>query len=97
MQSPPEKESAPKKRAADKKEAKPTPSAEPAAKDTQTEQLSLLNERQQLLWSLLPQTPFTVDCLVEQGISVSEAVGTLTMFEIYGLLVSKPGGVFERK
>jgi predicted Rossmann fold nucleotide-binding protein DprA/Smf involved in DNA uptake len=100
MQSPPEKEGAPKKRAADKadkKQTAPAPSAEAAASDTEDGQLAALNERQRLLWSLLPETPFTVDCLVEQGISVSEAVGTLTMFEIYGLLVSKPGGVFERK
>lgn len=60
--------------------------------------LGALTPRQRDLYALLPaDTPFTVDHLTERGIPVSEAVGTLTVLEIYGLLASKPGGVYVRK
>ena len=46
---------------------------------------------------MLPATAFTVDYLTERGVPVAEAVGTLTVLEIYGLLASRPGGLFQRK
>ena len=59
--------------------------------------LSLLNARQRELFALLPSASFSVDVLTGQGIPVSEAAATLTVFEIYGLIRSRPGGVYEKK
>ena len=58
---------------------------------------SALNPRQKELFALLPDTPFAVDAMTEQGVPVSEAVSTLTVLEIYGLVRSIPGGMFEKK
>ena len=69
----------------------------PAQRESQATDTSMLSARQQQLYALLPDTPFTVDLLTEQGVPVSEAVGTLTVLEIYGLLASRPGGVYVKK
>ena len=58
---------------------------------------SALTPRQRELYMLLPDTPFSVDILTGKGVPVSEAASTLTVFEIYGLIGSRPGGVFEKK
>jgi DNA processing protein len=58
---------------------------------------SLLTPRQKELYAMLPAEPFTVDALTAQGVPVAEAVSCLTVFEIYGLLASRPGGTFEKK
>ena len=58
---------------------------------------SCLTPRQRELYALLPDTAFSVDCLTTQGVPVAEAISTLTVFEIYGLIVSRPGATFEKK
>lgn len=62
-----------------------------------TPDTSLLTPRQKELYAMLPASPFTVDVLTAQGVPVAEAVSCLTVFEIYGLLASRPGGMFEKK
>ncbi len=58
---------------------------------------SALTPRQKELFALLPDTSFAVDALTSKGVSVSEAASTLTVLEIYGLVHSIPGGMFEKK
>ena len=59
--------------------------------------LSSLTPRQQELYAMLPQGPFTADALTAKGVPISEAASTLTLMEIYGLVASRPGGMFELK
>ena len=58
---------------------------------------SALTPRQRELYLMLPDTGFSVDILTAGGVPVSEAVSTLTVLEIYGLVRSVPGGMFEKK
>ena len=58
---------------------------------------SLLTARQSELYALLPDTPFSVDVLTAAGVPVAEALATLTILELYGLLHAMPGGLFEKK
>ena len=58
---------------------------------------SALNPRQRELFDMLPGVSFSVDVLTAKGVPVSEAVSTLTVLEIYGLVRSIPGGMFEKK
>ena len=74
-----------------KAEAEAAPVA-PTAPD-----LSVLNERQREIYSLLPDTPFTPDTLAAAAVPVPEAVATLTVLEIYGLITSCPGGMYQKK
>ena len=83
----PEKKS-PRRRAA----LEPAPQASAPAPD-----LSVLNDRQHEIFSLLPETPFTPDVLTAAAIPVAEAVATLTVLEIYGLITSRPGGMYQKK
>lgn len=78
----------------DKKEQK---EPVPAQIREQSPDTSALTPRQRELYGMLPHKPFTVDVLTQQGVPISEAAGTLTLLEIYGLLVSRPGGLFELK
>lgn len=59
--------------------------------------LSALTPRQRELYVMLPQGPFTADVLTAKGVPISEAASTLTLMEIYGLVASRPGGMFELK
>ncbi len=59
--------------------------------------LSSLSPRQRELFALLPNTPFTVDVLTSAGVGVAEAAACLTVLEIYGLLASVPGGMYQKK
>ena len=59
--------------------------------------LSSLTPRQRELYAMLPQAPFTADVLTKEGVPISEAASTLTLMEIYGLVASRPGGMFELK
>ena len=68
----------------------------------QAEQKSLpdtspLTPRQKELYGMLGEGAFSVDLLTGQGVPVSEAASTLTVFEIYGLVRSLPGGMFSKK
>jgi DNA processing protein len=58
--------------------------------------VSALTPRQRQLYAMLPDTPFSVDVLVSGGVPVAEAISTLTVLEIYGLLSSKPGGLYVK-
>ena len=61
-----------------------------------TADVSSLTPRQKAIFSKLPEHTFSVDALTACGVPVSEAVSTLTVFEIYGLIRSIPGGMFEK-
>ena len=80
-----------------KKEAAREPVQEKEGHRPCAAELSMLTPRQRELYAMLPDGAFSVDALTERGVPVSEAVSTLTMLEIYGLLSALPGGVFERK
>ena len=58
---------------------------------------SSLTPRQRELFDLLPEGSFSVDVLASRGVPVAEAMSTLTVFEIYGLILSRPGGVYQKK
>ena len=58
--------------------------------------VSSLTPRQKEIFSKLPEHTFSVDTLTAYGVPVSEAVSTLTVFEIYGLIRSVPGGMFVK-
>ncbi len=70
---------------------------ETAEKSAPVCDLSMLNDRQREIFSLLPDTPFTPDVLAAAAIPVAEAVATLTVLEIYGLITSRPGGMYQKK
>ena len=84
------------KRAKKRRKAEPEPE-ENGQGESATVDTSALTPRQRELYDMLPATAFTVDYLTERGVPVAEAVGTLTVLEIYGLLASRPGGLFQRK
>lgn len=83
-----------KRRSKRRKKEEVEPPAPPVATAPDT---SALSSRQRELYALLPDAPFAVDALIEKGVAVSEAVSTLTVLEIYGLLRSLPGGLYEKK
>lgn len=58
---------------------------------------SPLTPRQKELYDMLGEENFSVDHLTARGVPVSEAASTLTVFEIYGLVRSLPGGVFSKR
>lgn len=68
----------------------------PAPLQKESADLSSLTPRQKEIYTLIPDGAFSVDALAAQGLPVSEAVSTLTVFEIYGLIRSIPGGMFEK-
>ena len=59
--------------------------------------LDALDPTQREIAALLPDGPFTVDALVAKGIAPRDAVAAMTMLEIYGILISRPGGIYEKK
>ncbi|MBQ9099106.1 MAG: DNA-processing protein DprA [Clostridia bacterium] len=72
--------------------AENTTISEKTAPDT-----SSLTPRQRELFDLLPEGSFSVDVLASRGVPVAEAMSTLTVFEIYGFILSRPGGVYQKK
>lgn len=58
---------------------------------------SPLTPRQKQLYDMLSEESFSVDHLTARGVPVSEAASTLTVFEIYGLVRSLPGGMFSKR
>lgn len=56
-----------------------------------------LDEPRRRIYDLLPSGAFTVDCLVEAGVPVGEAIAAMTLFEVYGLVLSRPGGTYLKK
>lgn len=58
---------------------------------------SPLTPRQKELYDMLGDESFSVDHLTARGVPVSEAASTLTVFEIYGLVRSLPGGMFSKR
>lgn len=86
-----------KKRA--QKEEKTEESIAPArmSKEELEHELSYLTPHERELYARIPDGAFTPDTLVESGMSIAEAMGTLTLFEVYGLLGSLPGGFYQKK
>lgn len=95
------KEDAPKQKKEKKekkiKKEKKERAQEAAEKVALSPDLSALTPRQRELYALLPHEPFTADALTARGVPISEAASTLTLMEIYGLVASRPGGMFELK
>lgn len=56
-----------------------------------------LDGQRRRIYDLLPEGAFTVDCLVEAGVPVGEAIAAMTLFEVYGLVSSRPGGTYLKK
>ncbi len=93
-----QEEAAPKRkkeRKAKKEKAPETPERVPQT--AQAPDLSSLTPRQRELYAMLPHEPFAADALTAKGVPISEAASTLTLMEIYGLVASRPGGMFELK
>ena len=68
----------------------------PAVAEKADPDVSSLTPRQKEIFAMIPEGSFSVDALTAGGVPVSEAVSTLTVFEIYGLIHSIPGGMFEK-
>lgn len=86
-----------KKRKKDETYAENVSQTEPKVEKTAAPDTSLLTARQSELYALLPDAPFSVDVLTAAGVPVAEALATLTILELYGLLRAMPGGLFEKK
>ena len=59
--------------------------------------LGMLTPEQRKIYDVLPEGAFSVDDVTARGVPVSKAIGTLTIFEVYGLLGALPGGLYEKK
>ncbi|MBQ9802525.1 MAG: DNA-processing protein DprA [Clostridia bacterium] len=59
--------------------------------------LDSLSQGERAIYDKLPSTPFTIDLLVGEGIGAKEAVAAMTLFEILGLIASRPGGTYLKK
>ncbi len=59
--------------------------------------VSMLTPRQREIYRMMPSGRFAVDALTEQGIPTAEAIGTLTVFEVYGLVRQAGGGLYQKK
>ena len=57
----------------------------------------MLTPEQRQIYDVLPEGAFSVDDVTARGVPVSKAIGTLTIFEVYGLLGALPGGLYEKK
>jgi DNA processing protein len=77
--------------------AEAKPEALPEEETREVVDLSMLSDRQREIYALLPDKPFTPDLLAAAGIPVAEAISTLTVFEIYSLTESRPGGTYQKK
>ncbi len=88
-----------KEKKKEKKHRRDQVSESPVAASTVPEPVNTdaLTPRQRELYLMLPDATFAPDFLTERGVPISEAIGTLTVLEIYGLLVSRPGGMYEKK
>jgi hypothetical protein len=75
--------------------AKESPKAETNAVSEEVWQL--LEPRQRELYDMIPDGTFSLDHLTAQGISSGEAAATLTVLEMYGILVSCPGGTYRKQ
>ncbi|MBQ3064513.1 MAG: DNA-processing protein DprA [Clostridia bacterium] len=60
------------------------------------EAIASLDTRQREIYALLPDAPFTADHLVAAGIPAGEAVATMTLFEILGIVSARPGGTYQK-
>jgi predicted Rossmann fold nucleotide-binding protein DprA/Smf involved in DNA uptake len=58
---------------------------------------SCLSDRQKQIYALLPDAPFSVDALADRGVPVEEAISAMTLLEIYGMVTSRPGGLYQKK
>lgn len=58
--------------------------------------LSALDAQQRSIYESLPDGAFSVDALTERGISAGDAAAALTLLEVYGLVRSRPGGLYEK-
>ena len=85
------------KKTAKRKRKEPTEAKEPLPAQKSEPDTSALSPRQRELYDMLPASSFAVDVLTARGVPVSEAASTLTVLEIYGLVRSIPGGMFEKK
>lgn len=70
-----------------------TPGGEGAAPASEAA-LQMLDPRQRELYAALPEGVFSLDHLTALGVPSGEASATLTVLELYGLLVSRPGGTY---
>ena len=87
-----------KRTRAEKKEGKKAREEEPRSVVAEPPvSLEALDPAQREIAALLPDGPFTVDALVAKGVAPRDAVAAMTMLEIYGILTSRPGGIYEKK
>lgn len=76
-------------------EAPSVPSKEPAEGE-QRKELSRLTDAQRQLYEKLPCGPFSLDALAGADIPAGELAAAMTLFEIYGLVAARPGGLYEK-
>ncbi len=62
-----------------------------------TPDLSMLSPEEMKIYSLFTaQDMWTVDEIVAKGVKIDDALSSLTLLEVYGLIHSLPGGRYER-
>lgn len=71
--------------------------AEPFASEISPAVLDSLSAAGRAIYDRLPDAPFTIDFLVSAGVGAKEAVAAMTLFEILGLISSRPGGTYLKK
>ncbi len=74
------------------------PASEPMPQEpTVNAAYEALDESSKKIYGILPtDKDFAPDALVADGMSISDIIGTLTILEINGLVISLPGGMFRR-
>lgn len=66
-------------------------------KEENTPDLSMLSPEEMKIYSLFTaQDMWTVDEIVAKGVKIDDALSSLTLLEVYGLVRSLPGGRYER-
>ena len=58
--------------------------------------LSMLDARRRAIYDALPDGKFTPDALVTDTLPISDVLGALTLFEVYGLVRVQRGGFYEK-
>jgi DNA processing protein len=85
-------------RSRDKRETAPPPPSVPAHGDASERALKSLTDTQRRIFETLPlDHAVPIDYLTREGFSVGEIMAAMTVLEIKGLTVTRPGGLYSRK
>lgn len=79
-----------------KRESEENEKANASSPKGKTPDLSMLDAPRRAFYNAMPDGKFTPDALVREDVSISDALGALTLFEVYGLVRVHRGGFYEK-